>query len=67
MADFCKRRSIRLFDKDFSMIPPFIDSRKMLIRGTLAWEAREAARMRAGCQLLSFGTIPKTKSWRTEQ
>lgn len=44
--------------RDFSKVPPFIQDREILIRGTDAWDARERARQAAGCKSLSPGFIP---------
>lgn len=41
-----------------SEIPPFFNEKgKPLIRGTEAWDARELAREKSGCNLLSYGTL----------
>lgn len=40
-----------------NIIPSFIVNGRPLIRGTKGWNNREEARQRAGCLLISFGSV----------
>ncbi len=39
-------------------VPSAVQGKRLLIRGTEAWNERERARARAGCHCLSWSTIP---------
>ncbi len=41
-------------------VPPYIQNGKPLIRGSFAWNQRERARKRTGCQVHSWGEIEAT-------
>ena len=47
----------RKVQAQFRDIPPAVEGRRLLMRGTPEWDEREMARRDAGCKCLSFGTI----------